>query len=80
MTRKLPAASITQRAAIAAEVAKERGRERRELATRVGTYILNEIEYGGACSIEDYSVIHAKWAVQYFLGTRRRGRGLRRQT
>lgn len=64
----------------AATQMKERGRDRRELATRVGTYILNEIELGGACHIENYNVIHAKWAVQYFLGTRRRGKGLRRQT
>jgi hypothetical protein len=64
--------SIAQRAARRTAEAKARGRARRELATRVGTFILNEVEHGGQCSIEDYSIITPKWLISYYLGVRRR--------
>lgn len=66
--------SITKRAALALFVARQRGKSRRELAHRVGTYMLNEIEHGGQCSMKDYSTVTPRWVISYYLGIRRRGK------
>lgn len=55
--------SINQRAARAIAEAKARGIHRRELAIRVGTFVLNEMEHGGQIYVEDYRTVSPGWVL-----------------
>ena len=53
------------------DAAKQRGQQRRELALRVGTFLLNEIEHGGQCSIADYRTVTPRWVLSRYQPRRR---------
>lgn len=65
------ATSITQRAATALADARRRGHARASLALRVGTFVMNEIEHGGQCSIDDYTTVTPRWILARYHHRRR---------